>query len=341
MRGVVCFTSATLAYLDRVRVLGETVRRYHPDWHVVLALPDEEPPGLVLDLAQEPFDEVLPLRSLGIADVMPWAFTHDVVELSTAVKGTVMDLLLRRGAEKVVYLDPDTALFSPLTDLEDLLDVHDVILTPHLVAPAPTEAAGEILDNEVGALKHGIYNLGFAAVSARGDGPRFARWWRDRLLTHCYDEPARGIFTDQRWCNLAPGFFPGLHVLRHPGYNVASWNLGHRTMSQDADGGIQVNGLPLRLFHFTKVTTVGKAMIERYSEQSTLPLELLTWYRTTLDAAAVAGLPERWWAYDRYADGTPIPRSDRRAYRDDHTLRRRFPDPFAAGQGSLKEFFVT
>jgi hypothetical protein len=108
-------------------------------------------------------------------------------------------------------------------------------------------------------------------------------------------------------------------------------------MGQDSDGSVLVNGLPLRFFHFTKVTTVGQAMIERYSQRSTLPLELLRWYRTTLDASAVAGLPERWWAYDRYADGSAIERSHRRAYRDDPDLRREFPDPFSAGVGSLRE----
>jgi hypothetical protein len=129
-------------------------------------------------------------------------------------------------------------------------------------------------------------------------------------------------------------------VLRDPGYNVASWNLGHRSLTQGRDGSVLVDGSPLRFFHFTKVTSVGQLMIERYSQQSTLPIELLRWYRETLDAAALEGLPDGWWAYGRYDDGSPIPRGHRRAYRDRPDLRRRFPRPFAAGAGSLKEHLV-
>jgi hypothetical protein len=34
------FTSASFAYLDRVRVLGETLRRYYPNWTFWLCLSD-------------------------------------------------------------------------------------------------------------------------------------------------------------------------------------------------------------------------------------------------------------------------------------------------------------
>lgn len=330
MTVVHCYTSATYAYLDRVRVLGETLRRHQPHWHFTLVLPDEPPPGLVLDLEAEPFDAVMRMGDLGIPDLERWIFEHDVVELCTAVKGIAMVRLLEQGADKVVYLDPDTAVFSSLQPLEDLLDEHDILLTPHQVDPA--DARHEILDNEVSSLKHGTFNLGFAAVAARGDGLRFAAWWRDRLLDFCFDDIPNGLFTDQRWCDLAPSFFPGLHVLRDPGYNVASWNLGRRPMTVGRDGTVLVKGSPLRFFHFTKVTSVGERMIERYALGSTVPLELLRWYRSRLDEAGVAGLPDRWWAHERYADGRPIPKAHRRAYRASAELRARFPHPF---QGAL------
>lgn len=333
MTGVHVYTSATFAYLDRVRVLGESLRRHAPDWTFTLCLPDEAPPGVLLDLTVEPFDAVVRLEDLGVPALEQWVFEHDVVELCTAVKGLMMTRLLEAGADKVVYLDPDTTVFSSLQELEDLLDEHDVLLTPHQVDPA--DDRHEILDNEVSALKHGVYNLGFAAVANRGDGLRFARWWRDRLMSFCFDDIPNGLFTDQRWCDLAPAFFPGLHVLRDPGYNVASWNLGQRLMTVDQQGTVLVNGRPLRFFHFTKVTTVGERMIDRYSGGSTVPIELLRWYRARLATCAVAGLPARWWAYDTYSDGSPVLRQHRRAYRDSDALRLRFPQPFSSSSEEM------
>ena len=51
MSGIHCFTSASFAYLDRAHVLGETLRRFHPDWTLWLCLSDEEPPGFTFDPA--------------------------------------------------------------------------------------------------------------------------------------------------------------------------------------------------------------------------------------------------------------------------------------------------
>ena len=38
-----------------------------------------------------------------------------------------------------------------------------------------------------------------------GQGRRFIDWWADRLRQFCYDEVPNGLFTDQRWVDLAPG----------------------------------------------------------------------------------------------------------------------------------------
>src|SRR5574337_231739 len=333
MSGVHCFTSATYAYLDRVGVLVETLRRRHPDWVFWLCLADSEPPGVSVDLDKIGIDEIVRVTELGIPDLRGWLFMHDVVEASTAVKGPMLCKLLDRGAKKVVYLDPDIAVFNSLSEVENLLDRHDVILTPHQVAPDDGLAA--IVDNEIASLKHGVYNLGFLAVSGADEGKRFAAWWRDRLMRFCFDDVPNGLFTDQRWCYLAPAFFSGVHVLRDPGYNVASWNLSQRPISIDADGEIRAAGYPLRFFHFTKVTWVGEQMLERYSGGRIEVFELIAWYRRRLAAHALPGLPKGWWHYGTYADGARISKKERRLYRDRADLRERFPDPFQAGAAAL------
>ncbi|KQT17774.1 hypothetical protein ASG40_17335 [Methylobacterium sp. Leaf399] len=336
MAEVHCFTSATFAYLDRARVLAETLRRHHPDWHVTLCLPDEEPPGFAFDPANEPFDRIVRLPELGIPDLAAWRFGHDVVELCTAVKGAMLALLLEEGARKVVYLDPDIALFSSLRPVEALLERHSVVLTPHLLRPEETEQG--VLDNEIGALKHGIYNLGFIAVAGTGEGRRFARWWRARLLAFCRDDIPAGLFTDQRWCDHVPALFDGVHILRDEGFNVASWNVAHRRIEVDPDGTIRAAGRPLRFFHFTKLGTAGRLMLERNGGDQPALFELTKWYERRLTCNAVAMLPEGWWAYGSYADGTPIPITHRRLYRERPDLRARFRDPYAAGPHALAQW---
>ena len=328
MPEVHCFTSATLAYLDRARVLGQTLRRHQPDWHLTLLLSDEEPPGFTLDLAHQPFDRLVRITELGIPDLRAWMFEHDVVELCTAVKGPMLLRMLDEGARKVVYLDPDMALLADMGQVGALLSRCNLVLTPHQLLPDTTPTA--IRDNEIASLQHGIFNLGFLAVAGTDEGRRFAAWWRDRLLAHCFDDVPNGLFTDQRWCDHAPALFRGVHILRDPGVNVASWNLSQRPVSIDMNGGLLAAGQALRLFHFTKVNSIGEAMLDRYAGGRIEVFELMRWYRDRLAANRAEGLPEGWWAFGRYDDGTPIPRQHRRRYRDTPKLRAQFPDPFAA-----------
>jgi hypothetical protein len=338
MTGIDCFTSASFGYLDRARVLAETVREHHPTWRLHLLLCDEEPPGFTWDPAGEIYDSVVRGSDLGIPDYRRWAFGHDIVEYCTAVKGFMLDRLLLAGASAVIYLDPDIAVFSPLEDVVRLLQHNAVILTPHLTVAEQT--AEGIADNEIGSLKHGIYNLGFAAVRGCPEGRRFARWWRDRLHQFCWDDIPGGLFVDQRWCDLAPALFDGVAVLRDPGYNVACWNLGSRPIGIGTDGTIRAGDVPLRFFHFTKVNSVGEQMLRRYAYGHTEVFELLRYYRERLAAHRVSDLPDGWWALGHYANGEAIPRADRIVWRTRQDLRQHFGDPFATGTGSFQSWCV-
>lgn len=334
---VLCFSSFTFAYLDRARVLFHSLRRHHPDWELVALITDAPPPGLTFDPAVEPFDRVVWGHELGLPDYDAFLFQHDVVEMCTAVKGPVLDLVCRTGdADIALYLDPDTAVFAPLDPVIDALADHAIVLTPHLAAPE-TEEAG-IRDNEMSALRTGVYNLGFVAIRTTGEGARFARWWADRLKWACYDEPERGLFTDQRWCDPVPTLFDGVAILRDPGFNIASWNVGQRHVAIGHDGVIRVNGQVLRFWHFTKLGPVGDAMTRRHAKGNVAVYEIWNWYKRRIEDCAVTGLPERWWAYASYADGAPILKADRIAYREDAALRARFPAPFASGEGSYQAY---
>jgi hypothetical protein len=121
----------------------------------------------------------------------------------------------------VLYFDPDMVLFSRLDDLLAELDQGNVALTPHLTVPESTLDA--VRDNEISALKHGVYNLGFLGVRNTEEGRRFARWWADRVYHFCVDDIPGGLFTDQRWIDLAPAMFDGVGILKNSRFNVATW----------------------------------------------------------------------------------------------------------------------
>ncbi len=328
---ICCFTSFTYAYLGRARILAASLCRAHPDWHLVAVIVDEPPPGTDPALLTCGFARVLRLPDLGIPNPRGWIFKHDVVEACTAVKGHAL-LRLLQEYDKVVYLDPDIAVFHPLLELEALLDRASIVLTPHQVSP--NDAAPAIADNEGTSLQYGVYNLGFLAVRADAPGIAFARWWARQLYRACYDEVERGIFTDQKYCDLVPALFERVHVHRDPGWNVASWNISQRQLAFGADGGLEAEGRPLCFYHFTKIGSAGDVMTRRYALDSMLVAELWAWYGRELAAQTTDWLPRGYWAYGRFDDGLPIPKPVRVLYRRRADLMNTFPDPFAA-EGSL------
>lgn len=337
---VYAFSSFTYSYLDRARVLAQTLRQMHADWHLCAVVTDRPPEGASQAELLSDFDSVLTARDLLGAEMgdgfSGWMFGHNIVEACTAVKGRALAHLLDQpDAEKVFFFDPDIAIFDSLEPLVRALDASEILLTPHQLDPEPRENAVAIGDNEIASLKWGTYNLGFVGVANTpgGEGQRFANWWGDRLLDWCEDNLPKGLFTDQKWCDLVPSFFDDVHVLRDPGCNVASWNLSQRHLSFTNAGDITVNASPLRFFHFTKLGPVGDQMTRRYAHDNPEVLEVWAWYKRAVTKARVSVVPDRYWHYGKFSNGQRIPDDVRRLYRDRADLQSAFSDPFDVENG--------
>lgn len=333
------FTSCSFSYLNRARVLASSLRTHHPDWVIWLVLVDKEPSGFQFDLAREDYDHLLTVEDLFGDDTERWLFGHDIVEACTAVKGRAsLRILQEPGCQKLVYFDPDIAVFNPMTPVIDLLDSYPIVLTPHQIDPAPKDQPRAIRDNEIASLSYGTYNLGFIALANNPEGRRFAHWWDARLTDWCHDRLDVGLFVDQKWCNLAPCFFDGVKTLRDPGYNVASWNLNQRVMHYDEAGNARINGALLRFFHFTKLGRVGDMMTQRYARDNIEIYELWWWYRNQVEAASDSRIPSGWWYYGTFDNGEKIPKSVREMYRDRQDLRQAFSAPRMTGHNSFFEW---
>lgn len=324
------YTSFSFSYLNRARVLASSLRRQHPDWVIWAVLTDRAPVGFEFSIQDEDFDRLVTVEDLYGENTEPWLFKHDIVEACTAVKGQALKHIMDQpGVEKIIYFDPDIAVFSSMQPVVDLLDDWSIVLTPHQTIPDTEDIA--IRDNEITSLHYGTYNLGFLAVRNDEEARAFTDWWTERLNTWCYDRLDIGVFVDQKWCNLIPCYFDSVKVLRDPGYNVASWNLSKRTMSIAGDGSLLINGVPLRFYHFTKLGPLGNAMTERYAQENYEVYELWAWYEREVARFSDPLIPSGWWYYGVFEDGTKVPKGARELYRDSADLRKRFPDPFKDG----------
>lgn len=306
------YTSVNINYLPKARVLAKSVKELCKNAWFSLVLCDKLPPDI--DSANEPFDEIVTIDRLNlpVKNLNLWIYKHSVVELCTAVKGQALQNFLERS-EKVAYIDPDIVVYDDLSILERLLDDHDIIFTPHQTAPETDPIA--VVDNEVCALRHGSYNFGFYAVRASENGKNYARWFRDRLLEFCYDDKANGLFTDQRWGDIAPALFENLHIWKHPGANVSTWNLTHREVKKTG-GSYTVNGEPLLFYHFSGFDSGSqKAMLNKYGKNNPALTELSKWYADRINAEGQPDFANRPSAYNFYTDGTKVTPGERKLIR--------------------------
>ena len=319
------FTSFNKAYAPQALLLAESVRKhYGSDAKIFAVMVDELKPAERRCFAE--FDEILSLDKLEIPNLRNWLFGLDIVEAATAVKPFALCHLLQEYPQ-VTYLDPDTYLFDRLAEITDVEGDWGTTLTPHQISPQNEQWVIE--STELESLRYGAYNLGFISVKRSPDGLALAEWWRDRCYDYCVSEPERGLFTDQKFFDLAPALFGGVRILRHPGYNLATWNLRERRAEMGPNGGL-VNGEPLRFCHFTKATHIGALALERMMGEATLFEELFFSYLARLRERnlALSALEKR-WAFGFYAQGEPIEGEARRAFR---RCKDRFalPDPFLA-----------
>ena len=247
---MIVYTSICMNYMPKALILGESLKKYNKDVKFYVILLEREIPKEVTENMYKIIDKIILAKDLGYEDFNKFIFKHSIVEASTSVKGQALVYLLEEEKEdKVLYIDPDIKIYNKLSKLDELLNSNDIILTPHVISPEANER--DIINNELCALKYGIYNLGFLAVSNTDEGLKFAKWWRDRLHLYCYDDIPNGIFTDQKWVDLAPCFF-NVHILKDAGHNMAPWNLSTRKLNRHEDGSIYVNNEDkLVFFHFS------------------------------------------------------------------------------------------
>src|SRR5262249_26989060 len=141
---------------------------------------------------------------------------------------------------------------------------------------------------------------------------------------------------DQKWIDLAPGLFPGIHVLRDPTCNIAYWNLHERgARLARVDGRWQLDGDPVRFFHYSGFDPDDLERISRHQDRfrlADLPQlrPLFQGYRDRLLAEGHAAARRLPYGFACFDNGIPIPADARAIYRAlDPAAAARLGDPFA------------
>jgi glycosyltransferase involved in cell wall biosynthesis len=335
-------TIAAKNYLAQVRVLAASFKRHHPAGEfTTLVIDDLLAPRE--DFSQDP-DNVVLLGDIGLPldEIRRMAMIYDVTEFSTSVKPWLLRHLLQTGSEPVIYLDPDIEIFAPMDDIFEMAREHSIVLTPHGMQPFPNDG---LRLNESDILGSGIYNLGFLGLGA-GSGD-FLDWWSRRLSRECVIDPAHMRFTDQRWIDFVPALFRH-HILKDEGCNVAYWNL-HGRKVEWTGAGYEVNGEPLRFFHYSGYDPDVPHLLSRHMgdrprillSQEPGVARLCAEYSRKLGEAGFSNRKKTGYFYDRLENGFRLSAPVRRLYRDALIAAESYPEkemppvPFLPGGTAL------
>jgi glycosyltransferase involved in cell wall biosynthesis len=326
------FTICSNNYLPMARVFFASARLHHPTAAFFLCLVDHPMPPLS---RYDDMGRIVTLDQLAIENLAEFTFRYDVMELNTAAKPFMFNHLFDDlGFGLVLYFDPDIVLYAPLTKvLVDLDRGASLVLTPHI--NRPSEMPGVVTDQLF--MRAGVYNLGFLAASRCDETSDIMHWWARSLRYHCINDLQSGLFVDQKFMDLAPGFAPHVSISFDPTLNVAYWNIAQRHVTKGPEGWT-VNGHPLVFFHFSGFDPSKPDQLSRHAPLEALPsdpalAQLIADYVDSLCNAGLGTEPTPPYAFAHFASGVPIPACVRSMFRTEHPA---YPDnPFTTYEAML------
>jgi hypothetical protein len=244
---VLFFTLCSNNYLPSALALGGSIRRFLPEARFIIGLVDQQ--DAQIDYSSFSDFEVIPCFELGYPEFEDMLVRYNIIEFNTAVKPFYFKYLFEKHpeADRIYYIDPDILFYQSPEVLDQEWAEEEILLTPNLIYTTPKPSTGELA-----SLRHGMYNLGFIGLKRGIESFRLIVWWKERLKDHCRIDKCNGIFVDQKWMDLAPLFFDKIKIAKHPGLNMAWWNLSERKLLK-TESGYAVNDpdIPLVFFHFS------------------------------------------------------------------------------------------
>ena len=316
MNNKAIFTICAKNYLAQALTLKESTLKNNNDVDFYLVLADQTSHEI------EDVETEL-LSTEWCPDWESMAFKYNVIEFSTSVKPFYFDYLFKKGYEKVVYLDPDIYVVDKLDVVFEALNDKSIVLTPHY-CDIVEEFNGAVSESTF--MNDGVFNLGFCAIKNNNTGVEIVKWWKNRLHTKCYSQPNEGYFTDQKWMDFIPAFFPNdVCATHHFGLNNAIWNLHERSLIYE-NGKYFVRRkkneelYPLIFFHFSGFDPFNKEVINRRHADYNIHVypsfkPIIEEYRKMIYNNGFDKYHNLLYSLNYFSDGTPVTPLHRRLYR--------------------------
>jgi len=241
-------TISNFNYFDKALVMFESFSRFNLEFEKYWLIYDKW--EISKQDREEFFDRhsihLISIKEIGIVfeDFEDRFFRYNPTEMATSVKPNALKFLVESTKNETFYIDPDIYFLDKLPNYDQVLLNNVGVLTPHFFELIPRGAQGI---NSAKVFMAGIYNLGFLGVGL--GSLKFLEWWSIQTKHDCYMEKMPGLFTDQKWFDLATVNYD-FKIEKNLGMNVAYWNLHERNLNLREDK-YYIEESPLVFFHFS------------------------------------------------------------------------------------------
>ena len=243
-------TVCSIQQLPEAILLGNAIKRFHPDATFVIGLADDI--AHLINVASIPFPLLTVTEVLGANEVARLSQQYTPTEFVAAVKPALLKAVYEQVDDltTLVYADPTVYFYNPLNALLDPLQTANLLLTPHVTKP-PND---RYLPDEKQFQNVGLYSAGFLALRRSAESERFLGWWDSRVRDRAYIDFCEGFCIDQIWLMHVPAFFDGVRIIHDLTWHAALWNFHERRLTRKTYGWFVIDQGYLQFVNFKGLT---------------------------------------------------------------------------------------
>ena len=236
-------------YLIKGLSLIESLNRHEKNDFQIFVICLDEITRIIINKLALPNTRTIPLHDIERRNtpLLEAKKNRTLVEYYWTLTPVIIQYILGRYSfvDVLTYLDADIFFYSTPDPIMDEFGTNSVLIHEHRFPP-----------EQAFLQKYGKYNVGLLCFRNDANGWEVLKWWSDRCIEWCYARLEDGKYGDQLYLDNWPESFNGVGVLKNIGAGVAPWNHIQYTFSQDENGYVMVDTVPLVFYHFHSLAFV-------------------------------------------------------------------------------------
>ena len=201
-------------YLSRGITMYRSLEQVCDDFHLYIFAFDDKSYE-VLNKLNLKKATIIPLSDFEDEKLLSVKATRSKAEYCwTSTSSTILYVIEKFNVDACTYVDADLFFYQNPKILFDEMGDKSILLTEHRYPPKFNRA-----------VLSGIYCVQFITFLNNKEGLEALNWWRDACIDWCYDRYEDGKFGDQKYLDDWTTRFKSVHVLKHLGGGLASWNV--------------------------------------------------------------------------------------------------------------------